>query len=312
MKRSITPILVTLICLSCELVIDVDTPDFKPSIVANGIIQPDSTFRIFVSRDYYILDNKIDQYDQQGLTGAIVHLYEDDQLLGQMEETAVETDWGETFNGYYVFDQVPKEGSTYRIEIEKAGFPKAIAEQQIPSDIPRFSLAITDTLQNEWGSTNYRLEMKIQDLPGKNFYEVQLYVSTWEPYYFPEKDSLGYRPVIYNIYTYSEGILVSEYQDKFLFTDQLFSDTEYIYSFDVEGYFNYYYDGLNEPPGESYLIYQVRNCSEDYYNYYNSSALYFWNNDNPFAEPVHVYSNIENGYGIFGSFTARTDTLISY
>jgi len=31
--------------------------------------------------------------------------------------------------------------------------------------------------------------------------------------------------------------------------------------------------------------------------------LFIQNKDNPFAEPVQVFSNIENGFGIFGGKT---------
>ena len=313
MKTYLIPIAAVLILFSCELVIDVETPDFDPSIVANSIIQPDSSFRVYLSRDYYILDNQIDNYEKQGLTGATIRLFENDQLLGTMNEIVIETQWGETFNGYYVFDYQPKAGQTYRMEVEKSGYETVIAEQQIPQGLPDVTVAITDTTESEWGSELYKVEMDLKDLPGDNYYEVQLYISTWEPNYDYEKDSTWYRQVIYELYAYPESILVSEYQERFLFSDELFKDTDYTITFEIENYFNYYYDdGISEPPGDSYIFYQVRNCTEAYYNYYNSAALYSWNDGNPFAEPVHVYTNIENGFGIFGSFTSRTDTLLVY
>jgi hypothetical protein len=37
----------------------------------------------------------------------------------------------------------------------------------------------------------------------------------------------------------------------------------------------------------------------DYYRYMNSLVAYRKSVDNPFAEPVNLYADITNGYGIF-------------
>ena len=47
------------------------------------------------------------------------------------------------------------------------------------------------------------------------------------------------------------------------------------------------------------LRFYLHNISQDYYYYRRSLELYNQSSDNPFAQPVQVYSNIENGFGIF-------------
>ncbi len=52
------------------------------------------------------------------------------------------------------------------------------------------------------------------------------------------------------------------------------------------------------------------NCNKDYY-LYNSTALNSGlSSDNPFGEPVIIYSNINGGYGCFGAYTARYKDII--
>ncbi len=44
---------------------------------------------------------------------------------------------------------------------------------------------------------------------------------------------------------------------------------------------------------------EVISCSEAYYNYMKSITKYGMSLGNPFSQPVQVYSNINNGFGIF-------------
>ncbi|WP_236976035.1 DUF4249 family protein [Membranihabitans maritimus] len=58
------------------------------------------------------------------------------------------------------------------------------------------------------------------------------------------------------------------------------------------------YDG-RDPDGEFRIIARLSHLSDNYVKFYESSDQYQSNEGNPFAEPSEVYSNVENGYGIF-------------
>ncbi|MBY5957420.1 DUF4249 domain-containing protein [Membranicola marinus] len=49
------------------------------------------------------------------------------------------------------------------------------------------------------------------------------------------------------------------------------------------------------------ILVRLSNLSEDYIRFLKSSRQYTANQDNPFTEPVEIYSNIKNGYGVFAS-----------
>ncbi len=49
---------------------------------------------------------------------------------------------------------------------------------------------------------------------------------------------------------------------------------------------------------------------ENRYLYLRTKDVQYANDGNPFAEPINVYSNITNGYGIFGSYSVATYTII--
>lgn len=48
---------------------------------------------------------------------------------------------------------------------------------------------------------------------------------------------------------------------------------------------------------------EVLNCSREFYLYHNSLSKSMENSGNPFADPVLMYSNFNNGFGCFGAFS---------
>jgi len=54
---------------------------------------------------------------------------------------------------------------------------------------------------------------------------------------------------------------------------------------------------------------ELVHITEDYFNYIKSTNNYDITQDNPFAEPANLYSNVKNGYGFFTCYTFSVDTL---
>jgi hypothetical protein len=81
------------------------------------------------------------------------------------------------------------------------------------------------------------------------------------------------------------------YSDKLLLKDEAFQGDEYEFRF-----FDYY---LTDS-GAEYLVVEIHSITEKMYQFMQSLKAYEDNIENPFAEPVTVVNNIENGYGIFG------------
>ena len=57
------------------------------------------------------------------------------------------------------------------------------------------------------------------------------------------------------------------------------------------------------------VVGELRTVSKDYYLYHTSLSRQIANKDRPFVEPISVYSNIENGLGIFSGYTTYKDTV---
>jgi hypothetical protein len=92
----------------------------------------------------------------------------------------------------------------------------------------------------------------------------------------------------------------SPWREQGLFNDLLFNGQNKSLEIEIPNY--------NETGNEigyqwSYKTLSLRlylhNISKSYYYYRTSLELYQSASGNPFAQPVQVYSNIENGFGVF-------------
>lgn len=83
-----------------------------------------------------------------------------------------------------------------------------------------------------------------------------------------------------------------------IFTNTMFKGTEYILTFYVE-----YPDFLYEDEyDKGYLNVTLQMMSQDLYKYYSSVQRYRYLDEYEMAEPVMIFSNINNGLGIFGAY----------
>ena len=88
--------------------------------------------------------------------------------------------------------------------------------------------------------------------------------------------------------------------DKLFFTDEFFSGQ----GNGKELALNYYIFA----PGDSVLVdVRLDHIDPSYYLYSISKQKYYQADGNPFAEPVQVYNNIQNGFGILGAYSRTSE-----
>ena len=304
-----------IVLTACELVIDIEQPDFQSSLVVQSVPNNQEDIWLFLSQDYYILDRKLDEYNQtHGVSGAEIELFEDGQSLGSFTELILEKNFDESpVYGFYSINYRPLPGKSYSIQASKQGFRTVSATTQLPTTSVDFEIGNIEEAENEWGGTEYRMEITIHDQPGEHYYEIDIVQNTFEPVYDPFGNLEDFKPVTYPAYVYTDNLIVSEYlYDHLLFPDDLFEGGSYTLTLVFEvGDLDYLKRelGLTE---DSHALIHVRNCTRDYFDYYNSASLQNWNNGDPFAEPVPIYTNISGGQGLFGAYNTQIDTLFSY
>lgn len=291
-----------LILGACELIIDIETPPFNKSLVINSIVNTDSTISAVISRDRYVLDNSIGNFGVEHIEDANVFLFENEIPIGQL--TFQEEDDEFNFvNGYFKIDHVAFPGSTYRLDVSAPGFKNATVSTIIPDRTAGLRNLAIEEVPDEFGFTSYKITGILEDQVGEDFYEIQFFESWNNPIFNDQGEIIGTENVFSTMYVETDDLLFEDHLwDLLIFSDDLFEGRSYEIMVDTwVNDFSRYEDEFDIDPDHKIFI-QVKSISEDYFNFFNTVALQNWTSGDPFSEPVQVFSNVENGFGIFAGY----------
>lgn len=238
-------------------------------------------------------------------------------------------------NGIYIdTGRVARAGSTYRLEVSKDGFEPVWCETKVPEPVQlgRFKCEMKKE-PHEYNDEYYLLNMNLEIQDNKNeenFYKLSVYKYRGieldikrKSGYYGQYGGYGYyrseyldaivptdtivQETEYNEYVFSNDpvlnvygntdILGTEASTVEFFTDELFTRDVYDLSFWGQTWRKVYFEY-----GE-YLevVAAVETLSKEFFLFSRSLEQQDMVQDNPFAEPVPVYSNVAGGLGIFGS-----------
>ncbi len=285
-----------LFLLACEKEIKFKGKDVNSKIVVNARISTDSVWAVHISKSLSILDKA----KPSVLSLATVKIQ--DMQGNTIEELSYTSD------GIYVSStgKKPEAGKSYKLQVSHTGYETVYAECFFPNPV---SITQLDTGKAYFRDNEYmRLRLRLNDpMQEENFYMIRAHIGHMQYVY----DEFG--QVIDSVYSYySEGLmsttLYMEYAggdsengyDLMLFTrDNLYNGQQV--EFDI--YLNYYlFNSFEGYKNDIFL--EFISAGKDYYLHTLSKRKYDLVQGNPFAEPVMIYSNIENGIGIFGGYSA--------
>lgn len=264
-----------------------------PMLVLNSIIYPDSTVKISLSKSRFVLDDQY--YNIQFVNDATLNLYEDGIFVEELDFIV---------DGLYTSTSLSKIGSTYKIEAIHPNFETISAETTIPTPVEIISID-TVTFYDSWGGQTMQFTLKFKDPKGiKNYYKISgrsTVTETWDgipttytDYFWISSDDPVLNPDSGNdIFGFGNSSI--EY-----FTDELISGKEYELKFYAYLYWmsnlEIEYEGYSFKANVDIILHSL---TEENYLYHRSKELQYRLEDNPFAEAVSIYNNIENGIGIF-------------
>lgn len=301
-KNQLLIIIIFIFCVSCTKNIDVDLPVYQTVPVINSFFCPDDIIKVQIteSSSPYVGLPKI-------IENAFATLYENDILV----DTLIFE------NGFYISDINAKEEFSYMLKTEFDDYEATQGVDIVPQKPIIISVTFQDSvLIDDDGFYLSKAEIIIDDVgDGNKFYEISLsarYFKDWglggieeciEGLIFSQSKNTD--PVLLE-----SGLLPYEYSC-LLFSNDLFAGERYALQV-------YYLDWY--PDYDDYdLIISVKSVSENYYNYqkiiklYNySSGTIFNSGDTEIGDPVSLFSNVENGYGIFAAYSFISDTIPKY
>lgn len=261
---------------SCEEDVELNF-EHQPQLCFNSILNPDSliTARLTLSK-------KLDTLNTfQAIEGARISLTKNGVFFGDLEDKG---------DGNYFLDYSPLPGEKYGVTVSYEDFPVLSATALVPE--PPVITYSSDTIEYNEYENFYSLDVnyQIHDKQGRNSY--------WLYQIFT--DRLGQK------HWGPGGEINAPFVDDFDREVELDSK----YGFDYKSYIRISdegYDGqimsFNMSGITRQSVYYFLSADEHYDKYIKSSVKANLNtaSELPFREPVQIYSNIENGYGIFGS-----------
>lgn len=301
-------LLIFVACLSCvdDTAVPVaiaDTPPklvlfatiemFEPGPLPPGVIIPvdanrETQFLITLSKTSNLLDSI-----KPVVEAAEILLYRN----GQLSDTAVYVD----SLMQYSCTCLVKPSDVIRIVAYKEGFAPVEAQTVIPTRVTIERVALKyNAYTTENNMTYHELSLTFSDPESEvNFYELSASpgdcLNTSESFI----SSLPYYPPDYDVWAVSLNDLY--------FTDETFNG-------EVTTVVAYFYTGSYVQEGRFPQEIYLRSISEGYYRYKTSSLEqhYMRRSSSYFkqSEPVEVYTNVKNGYGMFGALQSSTKHLM--
>jgi hypothetical protein len=288
MKKIIISFAALLLFMACEKKIEFKQEEVDPRIVVNSVFTQHDYMWVHLSESRNVLF----EGELPAIENATPQLLDADGNV--IEEFTY--DWSGL---YYCSTALLEPGSTYGLRVELDGFKTVTASSLFPKEIT----ATIDSVAAPSDQLDLTLNFA-DDESQTNFYAVSM------TYYGIYLDEMGEEEVYkaasfetneYYVANGNPGINGEKFSREFLFTDETFNGQTIDFTGTVDRH-------EGDEPGSFYAI-KLINLSEDLFKYKLSYRKYKDAQGNPFAEPVQVYSNITDGYGIFAGANEYVDTI---
>ncbi len=283
---------------SCEKEITVKVPAYTPKLVINSNTEVGDSFEVTIGKSVEILKYKANK--DLSVIDATVMLYKGsvvaDTMKYNMEKRA------------YTSDIVARDGDVYNIKVNAPNMPEATSVTNVPSFVPIADIQrIKKTRLDAEGQQQDELRIRFNDPASRGDYYI---LSVYSNY-----DSS-------NVYNYSYGCIYtvdasveSVYDESIDQNTCLDGNAIFIRDALFNGITKELRLFVNSALMEPYevdgdMVYPkviLRHVTEDYFKFQKTYRFASANAGNPFAEPTNVYTNVNNGYGVFSvlSYSAK-------
>jgi hypothetical protein len=279
MKR-LLPALLILSLMGCELIVDVEVPFEGKQVTVNSLFNPDSLWSAQLNLNRGVLD----QGPFEEINDAQVIIWEGDKAIDTLTR----------IGGYGHFrseDEKPEAGKTYTLSVSTPGYGELRATSSTPFPCPVTHAEAYEPGAN--GNTMIKVTLH-DDGDASNYYE--LYADLENEYYNYDKGQMEYRRGRIPLSPKDPSIPDDDDRpsNSILFSDMRFNGSETELTFETSGANLSYHNTI---------IVMLVTLSEDAYDYLRTGRLQNETSGDPFAQPVNVHNNIQNGFGIFAGYS---------
>ncbi|MDR1738620.1 MAG: DUF4249 domain-containing protein [Candidatus Symbiothrix sp.] len=311
---------------ACENNIEFDAEETQPLITLKSLLTPGSKVSVQLTASRFFLS---DDEGFNSIYNATVVLWKDDSLIDTMSLTS--------FYGNYESSYIPKGGDKLTVKAEAPGYdPVSCSAEvlhqpewgEITSNIQATQREIDFPANDRWLTLDVFTDLKgdlivpIKDTPGvREYYALQVYLKTTARFQGASYTLNVSLPIPYtsndlvfdDLTTQFSGFDDDDDTQYGIFSDDLFDGQTYPLKINVafSGVENYFpYDQLaaileaDETPVIHQSVYvRLNKLSESCYLFSKSvQASRATEGLDLFYEPIQIYSNIEGGVGLIGSY----------
>ena len=310
MKKFIFYLLLIALFSHCQRELELDIPEVAVKPVISCLFSPDSVFKLNITKSAALNDPTIEY-----ISDAVCVLYKGSTIVDTLNYVR---------NGFYLSKIYPSKGQTYSIliKINSMSDDEIVASSYVPAglnlvQVSQQDFAVEDNTIENSGDIKLpfcRFSVTIDDPPDeKNYYELRILLKQdWN-------DSTPNPVQSVALYSYDRIIVnedILDYKPEIVpFSDSLFNgqrvtiDFLYHPGWIFESYGNHRYFSY----GKYRLIYVFRSISKEMYQYRKALIKHLYNqqtdNFEILGDPVQMYSNFINAYGIFAGYCQKIDTL---
>lgn len=286
---------------ACETVVDVAPPPHDPKLVAQSFFTPDSLWVVRVSHTVPFTDAGPPEL----VDDATVEIWDGERLVAQPTRSDTGT--------YVAIGRGARPGRTYTLRVDVPDFPSIEGRGALPGPVPVGAFQTTPVQPADTASRRRitQIDITLDDPPDvNNFYGLLVLQARWRE----DRQTGQLTPMMPSLFPFQSSdpalgesafdFLSTEqtlYREAF-FTDGLFDGSTYTIDFTIQ------YDA---PRPEAPVVIQrvfaiaLLSVSEDFYRYWKTANEQALTNENPFAEPLRVHSNMTGGFGVFAGFRYR-------
>jgi hypothetical protein len=278
---------------ACENQLEIPMDKVNTQLTLNAEAHPGESLRVLVTYSKKPLSQGAFEVPKD----AVVNLFENGEFL---ETLAYNPNDSNRTYGTYKGKKLPAPGSEYRLEVLLPGYKKLTARDRVPRTVKIEQLK-TEYYPNDFGQDGQaKFQLWFRDNQEEEFYILYVFYQTLERTGSEGPDSLEYR-----YFSNTRRIDVQEAEEDYtggiLFSDATFNGQEKILNIDFAAQPTSYFDDFKFK--EAKLFFELRRISKNNFLYKKTYTSYLKDLNNGFGEPVIVYTNVENGLGIFSSFT---------
>lgn len=269
---------------ACRKNINLDIPNQEPKLVLNALIKNDSVISIEITQPVKALSNQP------------IRFINDANVTVTDNKNSVTL--SHRLRGWYNDSSFKAlAGNSYKISVTKSNFKDAFTTVKVPS--------IPSVLESNYSIIKQSIALAkvvINDSPSEtNYYHLCI----------EQKDTNG---VMFKGYINQPETNVDLGSDEFYYNGCYFFNDKVFNGQAIDKRLEFYLNSVYDTLGNIIAYYKpyllLRNLNYEFYIYNWSVYNFYRNQNNPFSQPVQVYTNINNGLGIIGASSETKIELI--